>query len=305
MGITYPTNPSTLNLQTITASIGVSGTVGLFNSISASNTTGLYSYNASTGSVLRNNPGNNPYWGPITQDMVVNLITVSLAGGSNREMGQSLPSPVVLTSNTTNETPSYARLTNNRTAEDLNVLSNFGGGNSATINSSVVYTGTLGANTDSLTYTITVKSTLSPTYSRTATTSFYWGRYMYWGTNIVAPASLAISESFVKNLDISTDSAKSLIGSIGLSSVTSYGRTFSAIPTTSYVYVAYPDALRPSPNGFRINGVDYLIANGDVVNKGTVLVSREWDNTDQILYRVLGSKSLTADANNTQTFYVI
>jgi hypothetical protein len=280
------------------------------SSISSTNYEGIYPYDASTISVLRNIPDNKPYWSVITEDMVVKVITVSMTanGGTQREIGTNIVNPS-LSITTVNETPSYAHLTNTFNGENLNILSNFAGGNSATATSAVTYSGSagvIGSVGGILTYTVTVKSTLSPSVTKTANASYYWGRYMYWGTDDVDPfTNPAINELFVKNLKSSQNNSYGLVNNLGgMNSVLTYGKTFNNIPTVKYVYVAYPNILNSSPSGFKINGVEYKIANADVKDLGTVLVSRENDSLDPISYRVLGSKSLTADTNNTQTFYV-
>jgi hypothetical protein len=328
-------------LGNISSSLGVSGSTGVFtylsgtnisssavtnlttltsSYVSSSNITGSYSGSvlaatlqgghASSITVLRNNPNNPPYWGFITQDMIVSLITAQLnASYGPYEMGQTLTNPIFsLTVN--NEKPSSGKLiSSNGGMGTINLDSYFTGTPSSFPNTysnitttGYSYSGTNGAAQDSSTFTAQLTSSLSNTYTITAAKAFYWGRYMYWGSSATAPASITVNESFVKGLTTSTDGQKDLVGN-GILGIT-YQKLFDEI-VNKYVYVAFPTALG-SVNGVKIkvgiNGTptDYSISSGDCVQKTTTqTVSLEASPGQQAInYTVLGVKFILT-ANTT------
>ena len=89
------------------------------------------------------------------------------------------------------------------------------------------YSGTNGAAQDFSEFTAQLTSSLSSTYTITTKKTFYWGRYMYWGSSATAPASITVNESFVKGLTTSTDGQKDLVGN-GILGIT-YQKLFDEI----------------------------------------------------------------------------
>jgi hypothetical protein len=286
------------------------------NTVTASSYEGIYSYDASSISVLRNDPANinKPYWSVITEDMVIKLITVTLDTSLSTnplEMGIFLDSPNNLRGITQYERPLAARLTNNKTSEDVNAISYFSAlpaPCTAIIPSTVSISGTSGQVSDSITYTLVVTSALSPSTTKSATATYYWGRYMYWGTHTTQPSSITANQAFIKGLAGNTlpyqNGEKQLVGN-GIRSV-SYTKTFNNVSTTAFAYVAYPNSLISSPTGIMINGDQAnLISAGLVTDLGTFNVSLENNAGQQsISYRLLGLNS-NFTANNTDKIFTM
>lgn len=277
------------------------------NDLNLENYDSLFSpSNSSPITVWRNEPGVKPYWGFITEDMIVKLVSISyfnIDGTSQREVGLAVTNPT-FTTVVANESNVSATIQNNK---DSTITSFVYSGTSATgVGSTHSYGAGNTGISDSWTFTLTVTSTTSPTYTKTATTSFLWGRYMYWGTNTTGISTNgALTENFVKTLDSSQNGSKALVGQ-NILGVASNSKTFNNVPAASYAYAAYPNTLLASPTGIRIGSFDYKIATGDCIDLGTINISREHDNADPILYRVLRVTSdFTADSNNPQVMTVI